>query len=121
MKATLRPGLQFSFTEVVTSDLSPPHLRPIIVLSTPDMIRLMEEASFRSVLEHLESGENTVGTLVNISHDRAAREGETVHISARLVSVEGRRLNFEVSVMVDGAVIGQGTHQRAIVDTVRFG
>ncbi len=121
MKTSLQPGLRFSFSEVITPALSPPHLHPIVVLSTPDMIRLMEEASFRSVLEHLDPGENTVGTLVNISHEKAAREGETVLATARLLAVEGRRLDFEVSVTAGDVVIGRGTHQRAVVDSARFG
>ncbi len=116
----LSPGLRHSFEVEVTADRSPAHLAPTIVLSTPDMIGFMERAAKDAVQRALVDGETTVGTHVNVSHERAARGGEHVVFAAVLRSVDGRRLEFDVSATVGDTVIGRGTHQRTIVDRGRF-
>lgn len=120
MRASMSPGLEYSLTETVTADLSPPHLAPVVVLSTPSMIRLMEEASLQCVAPHLDANETTVGTHVNVSHSDAARDGETVLVLSQLISIEKRRLTFAVVVSTGDRVIGQGTHERAIISLDRL-
>ncbi|MGH8993558.1 MAG: thioesterase family protein [Acidimicrobiia bacterium] len=120
MKETLAPGIDHEATFTVTPDMSPAHLRPVVVLATPIMIRLIEETCLSSVLDHLDDGETTVGTHVCVSHTGAAREGEEVKVVARLAKVERRRLTFEVEVHAPAGRISDGTHERAVIDTARF-
>lgn len=117
----IAPGSSHTSTTVVSADLSPVHLAPIVVLSTPDMIRLMEEASTAAVQPSLDqSGQTTVGTHVDVSHEAAAREGEQVAVMAELTNVSGPRLTFRVEAKVGERVIGRGTHRRHVVDRSRF-
>lgn len=117
----IAPDTSHTTTTTVTADLSPVHLAPIVVLSTPDMIRLMEEASTAAVQPQLEAGDQTtVGTHVDVSHEAAAREGEQVTVEAELTTVSGPRLTFRVEARVGERVIGRGTHRRHVVDRSRF-
>jgi fluoroacetyl-CoA thioesterase len=119
MRDSLAAGLEFEARYTVTRDMSPPHL-PVVVLSTPTMIGLMEGTCLRGVAEHLDEGETTVGTHVCVSHSGVAREGEEVVVRARLAGVERRRLTFEVEVRSPRGSISEGTHERAVIDTARF-
>ena len=87
------------------------------VYSTPSMICLMELASFRLAEEH---GFQTVGTKVEISHLRACLPGTELKATAVLTEVEGRRLEYDVKVEDEKGVIGEGKHQRFIIDAKRF-
>jgi predicted thioesterase len=92
-----------------------------VVLSTPEMIRLMEEASTAAVQPLLEAeGRTTVGVHVDVSHESAAREGEEVVVAAELTAVDGPRLTFWVEARCGDRVIGRGTHRRYVVDRSRF-
>jgi predicted thioesterase len=121
MKPTLQPGISHSFDVTVTADMSPPHLGEIVVLSTPRMIEFMEVASLEAARPHLDNNETSVGTRVDITHDAAARGGETVHVHAALSEKKRRRLTFAVVVRVGDRIIGQGTHERTVIDASRFG
>jgi fluoroacetyl-CoA thioesterase len=120
MKDTLAAGLEHSVTSEVTPEMSPAHLNAK-VLSTPSMIQLMEMASLQLVVPHLDDGETTVGTHVCVSHVAGAAAGEQVTIRARLSEVAKRRLTFDVSAHCGDRLLGEGTHQRAVVDVSRFG
>ena len=116
----LQPGISLSRDVSVTADMSPAHLAPTIVLSTPKMIELMEMASTEAVQERLGADRTSVGTHVDVSHEAAAREGEVVTVSSELVEIDRRLLTFRVAVTVGDRVIGQGTHNRFVVDRDRF-
>ena len=66
------------------------------------------------------SGQDTVGTLVNIEHLRACKVGTKVWAEAELTAIEGRKLSFNVTACDDKGVIGKGYHERFIVDPERF-
>jgi len=121
MKDSLQVGVKHRLAEQVTEKLSPPHLKPIVVLSTPSMILLMEMASLQAAQPHLDDNETTVGTHVDVSHQSAARQGDTVVVDSQLIEVNRRRLTFAVRVSVGDRLIGEGTHQRAIIDRSGFG
>lgn len=87
------------------------------VYSTPSMIGHMECAAFALAFNH---GHQTVGTKVNISHLRACRPGTEIRITAELLEYEGRRLEFKVTVEDEKEIIGEGLHQRYIIDADRF-
>jgi len=90
------------------------------VFGTPMMIGLMENAAWRLVQPQLEDGMTTVGVLVNVRHLSATPVGDTVTAIAELMVIEGRRLLFQVSAHDSRQLIGEGTHERAIVSLERF-
>jgi fluoroacetyl-CoA thioesterase len=90
------------------------------VLSTPHMIGYMERTCRNLALSMLEPGYDTVGTHVNVSHRAAAPMGAVVTFHAELASAEKNRVNFRVSARCGETVIGEGEHQRAIINVKSF-
>jgi fluoroacetyl-CoA thioesterase len=90
------------------------------VLSTPQMILFMERTSRNLILPMLDPGYDTVGTHVNVWHRAAAPMGSKVTFFAELVSVDNRRAEFRVEARIGEKIIGEGTHQRAIIEVARF-
>ncbi|HEX8033258.1 MAG TPA: thioesterase family protein [Ktedonobacterales bacterium] len=90
------------------------------VLGTPVMIGLMENAAWRLVQPELAEGETTVGTLVNVRHLAATPVGGHVVATAELMEIDGRRFVFRVSARDDKQLIGEGIHERALVQLDRF-
>ncbi|HWQ53593.1 MAG TPA: thioesterase family protein [Bryobacteraceae bacterium] len=90
------------------------------VLGTPHMIGYMERTCRNAVLPFLEKGYDTVGTHVNVSHLAATPMGMQVNFRAEVVSVEERRINFKVEAFDAKEKIGEGTHQRAVINVARF-
>jgi predicted thioesterase len=90
------------------------------VLSTPRMIGFMEAACRNLALGMLDAGHDTVGTHVNVSHCAAAPMGSTVVFRAELTAVNERRMEFNVKATMGDKVIGEGTHQRAVINVKRF-
>lgn len=118
---SLEPGLSHVATAVVDADMSPPHLAPMVVLATPEMIWLMEQTCTAAVQPLLDvRDQTTVGTHVDVSHESAAGDGQTLEVEVELVAVDGPRLTFRVEARVGDRIIGRGTHRRHIVDRARF-
>jgi predicted thioesterase len=90
------------------------------VLSTPRMIGCMEYTCRNLILGMLDPGYDTVGTHVNVYHRKAAPMGATVLFHAELAAVNERRAEFHVKALMGETVIGEGTHQRAIIDVKAF-
>lgn len=91
------------------------------VFATPMMISLMEQATCEACAPLLESGETTVGTKIDVSHDKATPTGVAVTAFAQLEQVDGRRLVFSVYAKdADGGVIGKGTIERFVVISDKF-
>src|SRR5579875_1815584 len=90
------------------------------VFGTPMMIGLMEMASWLAVDKHLDEGYVSVGVLVNVRHLAATPIGQRVRATARLAEIDGRRLVFEVEAYDERQKIGEGIHERAIVNLERF-
>ena len=120
MKSTMHVGIERDAVYAVTADMSPPHL-PVAVLSTPAMVQLIEATCMAAAQDHLDDGETTVGTHICVSHHAPAMEGEQVDVHCRLGDVRDRALHFEVQVRGANGVLSQGTHERRVVDTSRFG
>src|SRR5881396_4020205 len=116
--AKLTVGFTYSRSVVVTDDMTPAHLRdePIRVLSTPDMIRLIEQTAIEAVAPCLAPGQATVGTRVDVAHLAATPVGMTVTITVELVEIDRRRLGFRVTVRDELDEAGKGTHERFIVE-----
>ena len=90
------------------------------VLATPAMIALAEGTAMESVQPLLEEGQGTVGTRLDIAHIAATPVGMTVRCETELVEVDRRRLVFSVKVYDDRELVGEGTHERFIIDSARF-
>lgn len=91
------------------------------VFATPAMVALMENAAMKAVASQLPEGSTTVGAMMNTTHLRPSKMGETISAAAVLKEVEGRKLTFEVrAIDGKGMVIGEGTHVRYVVDKEKF-
>lgn len=90
------------------------------VFATPAMVALMEQAAMTAVGSELEEGQSTVGTKINVSHVKASPVGAKIEAEALLKEVDGRRLVFFVKASDEHGVIGEGVHERFVVDTERF-
>ena len=91
------------------------------VLGTPYMIALMEKATCSACESLLDEGETTVGTAINITHDKASGLGELIKASATLKAVDGRKLTFDVIATYSKEdIIGKGTITRFVVNSERF-
>jgi len=118
----LVPGLIGESQTVVTADNTAKHLGSgnVEVFATPEMVRLMEIAGVAAVDHLLPEGQRTVGVALDVKHLAATPLGMTVTARAELVTVEGRRLTFRVEAFDEVEKVGEGTHQRYIVDVARF-
>ena len=85
------------------------------VLGTPRILALMEEATVKAVAGHLEAGETTVGTRVELSHVAPIAVGSSVKAEVTLDKVEGRRLIFNASVSDESGLVAAAKLHRAVV------
>jgi len=90
------------------------------VLSTPHMIGYMERTSRNLLQPMLEPGDDSVGTIVNVSHLAGAPLGTSVTFRARIESVAGRRVTFHVEAFDAHHMVGEGTHERFVVTVATF-
>jgi len=118
----IAPGLVGQAQMVVREENTARHLGSgdVAVLATPEMIRLMERASVAAVDHLLPEGRRTVGVHVDVRHLAATPLGMRVTARAELVAVEGRRLTFRVEAFDEVERVGEGQHQRVIVELERF-
>lgn len=90
------------------------------VFATPAMIALMEKTCLESVNAKIGEGNTTVGISVNIKHLKASPIGAAIRCEAQLTEVDRRRLVFEVRCFEDEILIGEGLHERFVVDSEKF-
>ena len=90
------------------------------VFATPAMIALMEKTCLMSVCDKIGEGDTTVGIAVNIKHLKASPVGSTIRCDAELVEVDRRRLVFSVKCFENETLIGDGIHERFVVDSAKF-
>ncbi|HZQ14588.1 MAG TPA: thioesterase family protein [Pseudolabrys sp.] len=128
MKPTLAPGLKHSFSYKVPENKTVPYTYPesdIIanmpkVFATGFMIVLMEWACADLMAPHLDDGEGSLGTHVDVSHLAATLPGQTVTVDVELAEVKGRKLVFKVRAHDGIDLIGEGRHERVVVAWDRF-
>lgn len=90
------------------------------VLSTPHMIAHMELTSRDAIKPLLPDGWDCVGTVVNVRHFAATPIGMSVRVTSRVTGVEGNRVTFAVDACDEKEKIGEGVHERFIIDVNRF-
>lgn len=115
-------GTKGEFHIVVTSNIAASFLglEGAQVLSTPHMIGLMEKTCRDAVLPLLDAGYDTVGTHVNVAHLAAAPLGSEVQFRVEVTAVDQRRIEFHVKAATQQEKIGEGTHQRTIINVAKF-
>ena len=122
LPSELRPGLSATAEIVVGTRDTAPHVGSgkIGVLATPVMVNLMEAAALQAVERYMPPGFQTVGTHLDVRHFAATPVGMTVRASAELIRVEGRTLTFRLNAADDREPVGDGVHERLIINVERF-
>jgi predicted thioesterase len=106
---------------VVSEEYVAKHIgRDISVLSTPAMILFMEKTSMKCVQQYLPEPYTTVGVAINVRHLNPAPLGGVVKVVSKLMIIEGRKLVFEVKAYYRDVLIGEGLHERFIVNREKF-
>lgn len=90
------------------------------VLSTPHMIAYMEWSARNAIVPFLDENEDSVGTIVNIRHLAATPVGMAVRFTATVVEVDDRRVTFRVEAHDERELVGEGTHERFVVNIPKF-
>ena len=116
------PGLKGEVRLVVAEEHTAQHLGSgaAKVLATPQMVLLMERAGVAAVDHLLPEGYRTVGARLDVRHQAPTPIGFEARASAELMEVQGRRLIFRVEVHDEVELVGEGTHERAIINVHRF-
>ena len=118
----LTPGIKGSASCVVGPEDTAKALGSgaVDAFSTPKLVALMEKAALLSVRDYLDEGMDTVGTHLDISHSAATPVGMTVRAESELIEVDRRRLVFSVKAWDETELVGEGTHERFIIDRDKF-
>src|ERR1700724_4128274 len=114
VRGEVRETVEFKHTLTAHHAELPP------VYSTPDMIRLMETASFHALQPYCDEGEITVGISIHVEHRAASGVGMRIHAEAELESFDGRFYIMRVRAHDGAQEIGRGTVGRAVVHVSRF-
>jgi fluoroacetyl-CoA thioesterase len=128
MTQPLAPGLRHVQRLTVTDDLTVPAVSAAFVgfadmpkvFATAYMVGFIEWACIEALKPCLLPGQRTVGTRIDVTHEAATPPGMEVTAEVELIAVEGRRVSFKVTCRDARDVIGQGTHERAIIDLAAF-
>ena len=118
----LKTGIKGSQELTVTKDKCAGALGSgeLDVFATPAMIALIEETAWKSVVSFLEPGEGTVGTALDVRHVAATPVGLKVRCETELSLVDRRRLVFTVKVYDPFGLVGEGSHERFVIQYEKF-
>ncbi|MBN8958760.1 MAG: thioesterase family protein [Rhizobiales bacterium] len=120
--SSLQAGLEGRAELVVTEAHTAPEIGSgrIHVLATPVMINLIEAAALDAVEALLPEGHQSLGTRLDVTHVAATPVGMRAMATARVVAIEGRKITFRVEARDEVDLIGEGTHERVVVNVARF-
>ncbi|MDQ7251159.1 thioesterase family protein [Dongia sedimenti] len=121
-------GLKHKQSITVTPDLTVPSVSKRFagfqdmppVFATAFMVGFVEDTCVAALKPHLAPGQRSVGTHVNVSHSAATPIGMTASCEVELVEVDGRKLKFKVHCTDEKGSIGEGFHERVLIDLERF-
>ena len=120
----MKIGDTFTVKKTVTEDMTAAALGSggLPVFGTPYLIAMIESAAFTYLQQELLEGKSTVGTKVDVSHVSPSPVGMEITASVEVtdISANGKLIDFRASVADTAGLIGEGTHQRAIVTVDRF-
>ena len=115
-------GIKHTVKETVTAEKTASVVGSglLPVYATPAMIALMEKCAAECVSPYMEEGKSSVGTMLNIKHLAASPIGIEITCTATLTEIDGRRLVFSLEAADEKGPIGEGTHERFVIDIDRF-
>ncbi len=118
----IKTGSIYKVEEIVTQEKSASQVGSglLDVYSTPAMIAFMEKASYLCIEQFLDQNESTVGGAVNIKHLKPTVIGKKVVCTSKVISVDRKKIEFELEVKEDDTVIGTGNHTRFVIDKESF-
>ena len=118
----METGLKHTIKETVTQDKTAANVGSglLPVYATPAMIALMEKCASECVMPYIEEGKSSVGTMLNVKHLSASPIGIEITCTATLTEIDNRRLVFSLEVADEKGPIGEGVHERFIIDVERF-
>jgi len=118
----LKPGLEGHAEIVVGEEHTAPRIGSgrVHVLATPVMINLMEAAALDAVENLIPPGHQSLGTHLDVRHIAATPVGMRERATAEVVKIDGRTLVFRVEARDERDLIGDGAHERVIVNVERF-
>jgi fluoroacetyl-CoA thioesterase len=122
MKESVKPGTVGEESFVVGKE----HLIDFVhdgmpeILCTPSLVWFLEHAARNAVLPVLEQGESTVGVVVNVQHLAATPLGEKVACRARVISVDGTQVSFQLEAHDEHEQIARGTHKLRVIQASRL-
>jgi len=118
----LKPGLKGSSTLMVAEEHTAPRVGSgrVHVLATPVMINVIEAAALAAIEHLLPEGYQSLGTRLDIRHFAATPVGMRVRAEVEVLKVDGRTVTFGVAVADEKEPIGDGTHERMVVNVSRF-
>ena len=120
MKQTLQPGLQATVTVGVDRERTIGFMgEEARVYATPMLVRDIEVACRELLLAHLDEGEDSVGTRVEVDHLAATLLGMDVELTVRIVEAKGRAVTFEIEGRDSVEPICRGRHSRFVVDVAK--
>ena len=90
------------------------------VVSTPNIIQFLERTARHTLAPHLDADERTVGVEIDIKHLAPTPVGQTIHCTARVMAVDGVKIQFQIEARDDHEVIVRGLHKRAVIRTESF-
>ncbi|MGD9670051.1 MAG: thioesterase family protein [Hyphomicrobiaceae bacterium] len=128
MKDTLKVGDTFHYEYKVPATKTVPHLYPEAieftimptVFATGFMVGLMEWTALKLLAPHMDEGEGSLGTHINVSHVAATVPGQVVSVDAEVIGINGRRVTFKVKAHDGIELIGEGDHERVVVPWEKF-
>ena len=129
MKKTLAPGLAYEFNYTVPESKTVPHLYPEAsefekmpkVFATGFLVGLVEWTCVQCLAPHIDwPEEQTVGTRIDLKHTAATPPGLVVTVSVRLIAIDGKRLMFDFTAHDGIDRIGEGTHERFVINAGKF-
>ncbi len=118
----LKVGMTYQYSSIATPERSARAMGSggLPVFATPALVAMMECACYNCVKEAVPEGSTTVGTALNIKHLSATPEGMNITAECELIEIDRRRLTFRVAAFDECGKIGEGTHERFIVDVEKF-
>jgi fluoroacetyl-CoA thioesterase len=120
--AKLQVGMKGSAELTVGEEHTAPRVGSglIRVLATPVMINLFEAAALDAAEGHLPAGHQSLGTLLDVTHIAATPVGMKVRATAEVIGMDGRTIRFKVEAHDEKDLIGEGWHDRVVVNVDRF-
>jgi fluoroacetyl-CoA thioesterase len=120
--SAIQPGLSGEAGLLVAEEHTAPRVGSgkIHVLATPVMINVIEAAALAAIEQLLPEGHQSLGTVLNVRHIAATPVGMRVTARAFVTAVAGRTITFRVEAHDEKELIGDGTHERVVVNVAKF-